>query len=187
MNRRKHLGMTRKTILYVGFAVTLSMLGVLAALVFACVPDSLLFRRVVTLWIPQSVADLKTDLYRTFGEHYYVFRFSISQKDLLTIAHSGGFTQLGYVGSFAGGISYGVNRERTHTFVLYGGRRQAPDWFDLCEWKDPAAYIVEEEEANSWYRARLLIYSQEHHAAYFVENEMRGHWGGGPSRVTKVP
>ncbi len=118
------------------------------------------------------------------GERYSILRFGISSKDFLSIVGSRAFVKLGHIGYYNGCVNYGMSWDIGRTLVLYASRRTEPAWFDLKDWKNPAAYIMEQEAVGSWYKARLLIHNEERNAAYFVEYEVRGHWDRHPVAVT---
>lgn len=172
--------------LYIGLVAASCMLSILGGGVFVLTSGSLLFTKVVGSRIPQSVHAIKTDRWRALGRQTYVLRFDITEEDLLTIARTGHFTKLGYIDveSYDGGICYGMTFSRGNVLILYGTSRRQPPWFDLDEWEDVVAYVVERELEESRYTVRLLLYSERRGAAYFIEDEVKGHWSGGRSSVT---
>ena len=159
-------------------------MAILLAVAFTLGTGRVLFRRVVSFRVPQSVEEVRTDVFRTFGEHYYVLRFNISKQDLDAIVNSQHFARLGHIRYSAGCVNYGIHANVGTTLVLYGRRRKEPSWLDLREWKNPSAYLVEQEAENCRYKARLLVHDEERGAAYFLEYEVKGHWGGGKFGVT---
>jgi hypothetical protein len=147
--------------------------------------EHFLFRAVVMRPVPDSVRNIRIDSQRGIREHTHVIRFDVNSDDFQRIADSRTYQPIGFVRFNAGMLSYGVARWGARSsLVLYKTDQKEPDWFDLDRWEDFAAYIVEREVVNSRYKVRLLLYNRQLASAYFIEDEARGRWGGGPISVT---
>jgi len=143
-----------------------------------------MFRRIVTRPIPKSVQHIKTDSHGQKYEQIRIVQFDISKEDLLKTVASASFKRLAYAKYSRGRVRYGPSDVFITSLSLYRSEGQKPKWLDLEHWTDFVAYIVEQEEPNTRYSVRIMLYSEPLGRACVIEREMRGPWGGGPFRVT---
>lgn len=173
------------------FALSGGGCAILAALIFlTAFSGSSLFRKVIIDPIPGSVKNIHVDRQRGWSRDWRmrrrVLRFGISREDLRKITASGPFIKLDYAEYGEGEIAYGMRGRPEYRFALYKSSRHEPGWFDLGKWSGYEAYIKEREQPEGWYWAKILLYSTQLNAAYFIDHFEEGTLAGACS-VTNPP
>lgn len=141
-----------------------------------------LFRRFVTISIPKSVQEIRTDKVQVssfldrfdgYRERAFVLRFKISREDVSRIVMKQGFKPWGHVSCKGGRVKYETTDQLDEIIHLYDEGQAAPHWYDMEDWQDIEAYILGVDE---WgvvtVDVSLLLYSERRGIACFIKWQM---------------
>jgi hypothetical protein len=147
------------------------------------VTPRLSFKREVVRPIPRSVHDIRVNRCeistlrgRLNGERQraVVLRFAINMEHLSQIVAEHALKRVDYVKCANGRLEYGfrdgLRARRFSEIDLYRqDRRPASSWYDLEQWTDIEAYVLERDFGTDyWMDVRLLLYSEQFRSAYFI-------------------
>ena len=134
---------------------------VLAFFIFKNPSPENAFRRYIINPIPNSVSEMEVDFIDIRFDHIFVFKFSISEKDLQNLLRKKGF-------KLAGPFTYENGRLKWESLNLnlYEHRKE-PEWFDLDTWDSAKIYEVELRGGHEQY----LILPDTGSVVYIIDNE----------------
>lgn len=150
-----------RVIIFTGF-----ILIFVGTLTYSGIPNipSVVFRRVLTIPIPDSVSDIKVDPIYAGFDCTYVLSFNISEPDFNSILAQKRFKRVEYAGYDTGAIHLSYGTFSHGTLSLYYDRKP-PLWFDLQTWISPQTYDRIKEDDNEQY----LIYNRDKGRAFLID------------------